>query len=209
MLDEKRRKHIEDRAATTLEQVLAVKTTDDFCTPKWFADIVGEFDMDVCTNELSHIRARERFVFGHELLARECEQMSLEVFDEKDLWAKLVNLATAIRNAMPKQTDGLAAPWVGSLWDNFPYSNPLPWCERHADHDDTSVILAKLDTTTKWWRVLMDAGFEWAPFRARFKFEQPGKSMTANFASVLIWKWWDPPREVQKHLWHRSYGAAA
>lgn len=31
---------------------------DTWCTPKWLADAVGEFDLDACSNERSHIRSR-------------------------------------------------------------------------------------------------------------------------------------------------------
>lgn len=31
---------------------------DEWCTPEWLADALGEFDLDPCSNSRSHIRAR-------------------------------------------------------------------------------------------------------------------------------------------------------
>lgn len=212
MIDEKRLREIEARSNMTLEQVLALFGSDDFNTPKWFCDLLPEFGTDPCSNPRSAIRAKIRFVFEHELRARECAEWSTIAHNAigEDVGVRLANLAAAIRAAdCGMSNDGLREHWFGSVWSNFPYSDPLPWCQRLHDHDDTWVALAKLDTTTKWWSVLMDSRAEWAPFRHRFKFEQPGKSMTANFPSVLVWKRWEPTAEIAKHLWWKSYGVAA
>lgn len=207
MLDEKLLAKIEGRAAMSLADVMAIQTSDDFTTPTNITDHLPRFGTDPCTNERSTVKAERQYVFRHELLARECEEWSASVHENSvTLSACMDLLAGSIREAMPTQTDGLAAEWVGSVWCNFPYSDPLPWCDRLAAHDDTWVALAKLDTTTRWWARLMDAGAEWAPFRARQKFGQPGKDMTANFPSVLIWRWWDPPTAIAKQLWWKSYG---
>jgi len=32
-------------------------TTDDWCTPRWLAELLGRFDLDPCGNERSHIKA--------------------------------------------------------------------------------------------------------------------------------------------------------
>jgi hypothetical protein len=36
---------------------------DSWCTPRWLADAVGEFDLDPCSNGRSHIQADVRFDF--------------------------------------------------------------------------------------------------------------------------------------------------
>ncbi len=107
--------------------------------------------------------------------------------------------------------DGLAAVWMfegerGSIFCNGPYSDPLPWCLKLAAHPGPWCALWKLDTTTRWWAELMASGAQWAGFRKRLKFEQPGKAMTANFASALCWNnGWAPGRELRSHLWIASY----
>ncbi len=100
--------------------------------------------------------------------------------------------------------DGLALPWIGSVFCNGPYSDPLPWCERLRDHDGPWCSLWKMDSTTKWFRVLMQSGADWAPFRSRLKFERPGNVGCANFASVLVWRDWQPNESVLARIWRRS-----
>jgi hypothetical protein len=99
--------------------------------------------------------------------------------------------------------DGLVDEWIGSVFANFPYSDPFPWCERLAAYEDQWCALAKLDTTTKWWHVLMDSGAQWAPFRKREKFRNgKPKGCTANFASVLVYhNGWQPSAELAARLW--------
>jgi hypothetical protein len=106
------------------------------------------------------------------------------------------------------KTNGLEWEWTGSVFLNFPYSKPLPWCERVRDHAGPWVVLAKLDPTTKWWAVLMDAMPTVAPFRKRLKFEGD-KSMTANFPSVLVYSAWRPPAALVPHLWLQTWAVAA
>lgn len=98
--------------------------------------------------------------------------------------------------------DGLANEWIGSVWCNGPYSDPLPWCERLRVHAGPWCSLWKLDTTTQWFAELMAAdGATWAPFRKRLRYERPGNCGSADFPSVLVWSRWEPPRAVLSWLW--------
>lgn len=102
--------------------------------------------------------------------------------------------------------DGLALPWIGSVFCNGRYSDPLPWCQRLRRHDGPWCALWKLDTTTKWFAELLAPGprgtvATWAPFRERLTFERPGNCGTANFCSVLMWRDWEPPDAVKARLW--------
>jgi hypothetical protein len=36
---------------------------DTWCTPKWITDAIGDFDLDPCANERSHVRAAREFRF--------------------------------------------------------------------------------------------------------------------------------------------------
>lgn len=40
------------------------KTTDSWCTPKWIADLLGRFEIDVASNHASHIQAETHCVLG-------------------------------------------------------------------------------------------------------------------------------------------------
>jgi hypothetical protein len=108
-----------------------------------------------------------------------------------------------IRYMLELDQDGLTLPWHGLVWCNGPYSNPLPWCQRLRAHDGPWVALWKLDTTTAWWRELMAAKADWAPFRERLAFERRGNVGVANFTSVLVWRDWEPTAAVAARLWIR------
>lgn len=47
--------------------------------------------------------------------------------------------------------DGLSQPWVGFVWMNPPYSDPLPWMRKMADHDN-GIALVFARTETSWFR---------------------------------------------------------
>ncbi len=146
-------------------------STDDWCTPKWLADLLGPFDLDPCSNDRSHIRAA-------------------------------VTCGPGIRHGT--DNDGLAYVWRGSVFCNPPYSNVGPWARRLADHDGPWCALLKLDPTTRWWATLMEASPTVAPFRKRLKFEG-AQTMTANFASVLVYSAWRPSKDLAQHLWLATY----
>lgn len=103
--------------------------------------------------------------------------------------------------SLEKGDDGLKEEWKGSVFVNGPYSDPKPWCLRLAAHDGPWCSLWKLDPTTKWFKILIDAGANWGPFKRRLCFEKEGKILaSANFPSVLIYKSWQPPPGVQDLL---------
>ena len=202
-LDPKRRAKIRQRAAMTAKQALKILTTDDWGTPEWLCQLLGRFDLDPCSNSRSFVEAEHRFVFEFEIIARDAELLAAdaELAGMHAEAKKLRRQARAIRAQMPEQIDGLLASWSGSVYFNPPYSDPLPWAIKAAAYQNPWVTLLKLDTTTKWFRTLMEAGAEWAPLNKRLTYVQPGKAMTANFSSVLIWRDWEPSAELQEHLW--------
>lgn len=58
---------VEQEAARTASQAEAVGEPDveidrdTWCTPLWLAEAIGEWDIDPCSNDRSHIKARETF----------------------------------------------------------------------------------------------------------------------------------------------------
>ena len=106
--------------------------------------------------------------------------------------------------SLEKKLDGLALPWTGSVFLNFPYSDPLPWVHKLAEEMagggcTEAIVLCKLDPTTEWWRVLMTPGGPdlWM-FDRRIQFDEPAplvdlrrerlgvEKSTTNFASVIV-----------------------
>lgn len=154
--------------------------SNEWNTPRDLAALLGNFDLDVASNESSHIHARLR-----------CQ---LERSDDPRVVSN----------------DGLAYEWPAgwSIFANWPYSNPLPWAIKIAAHQGPWVVLCKLDPSCRWFAKLMEVSPTVAPFRKRIKFEGE-KSMTANFPSALIYSAWRPSAELASHLWLPTYARAA
>lgn len=61
--------------------------------------------------------------------------------------------------SLETKLDGLILPWRGSVFLNHPYSKPLPWMEK-LHHElsigrcTSAIVLAKLDSSVAWWKVL-------------------------------------------------------
>jgi len=92
-------------------------------------------------------------------------------------------------NANP-EIDGLTTEWAPKTYVNPPYSNPAPWVEKaifENKNGRTVVMLLKLDTTTKWFRALKEAGahFLWLGERLHHgaKYAAPFPSMLAVLSS--------------------------
>jgi hypothetical protein len=87
----------------------------------------------------------------------------------------------------PNETDALTTEWTCDSYVNPPYSDPLPFILKGIDqnkkHDIVVVFLLKLDTTTKWWLALENAGAHFLFFRERLHYSESKES--PPFSSVL------------------------
>lgn len=93
----------------------------------------------------------------------------------------------------PEQ-DGLAIPWLGSVYVNPPYSNVQPWLDKGVDGirngDITQITyLLKLDPATLWWKSLNRLPFIYCLLgqRLKYKHQDFGLVSTSPFPSVLIY----------------------
>jgi len=86
-----------------------------------------------------------------------------------------------------RTVDGLGSSWNSSkVFVNPPYSNPLPWVEqgiREAKKGKTIVFLLKHDSSTRYYRLLHEAGAHFLMISGRL---QHNTGKPANFASVLV-----------------------
>jgi len=98
--------------------------------------------------------------------------------------------------------DGLALPWFGNVWLNFPFSDPNPWIakvSREADRmfgqrfagseapAQSITVLGPGDQAVTWWRAMRticDARAMW-PRRAHF--ELPGQPKGSPPGPVNLW----------------------
>lgn len=96
--------------------------------------------------------------------------------------------------ALERRLDGLKLPWAGTVFLNWPYSEPLVWADRlvehvHAGVVPSAIVLCKLDTSTAWWRRITEgvpARF-WT-FARRLEHGAPPELevSTSNFCSALV-----------------------
>jgi len=85
------------------------------------------------------------------------------------------------------EIDGLKIPWKTKTFVNPPYSKPLPWIEKAIEEIKkyevcVIVLLLRMDTSTKWFKKLQEAGAMFMWINGRLKFNT-GKS--APFPSML------------------------
>lgn len=164
--------------AGTTDVVLAPNDEPDrdtWCTPKWLADAVGEFDLDPCSNSRSHIRARStcKLSEGRDGLAR-CPTQDTRTWinppysagqvirwvrayqhtrftflvrlDPSTEWfAELYRASEVLLVPRGKRIDFEPPPGVKAS------SNPFPHVLAYADHRD---ITREIETLCFEWRAL-------------------------------------------------------
>lgn len=84
------------------------------------------------------------------------------------------------------QIDGLNRDWKDKTFVNPPYSKPLDWVTKaieEANKGKRIVMLLRMDTSTKWFKMLQESGamFLWVNGRLKHKTGKP-----ANFPSMLV-----------------------
>jgi hypothetical protein len=90
--------------------------------------------------------------------------------------------------SLETKLDGLVLPWNGSVFLNWPYSDPEPWVlklinELEAGRCTEAIVLCKLDTSTAWWRTLTGHGQpELWMFDKRLLFDEPPALVEARIA---------------------------
>ena len=83
--------------------------------------------------------------------------------------------------------DGLKVSWGTPSFVNPPYSNPLPWVKKAIEETKKGVaviMLLRVDPSTQWYRLLVEAGAHFCYFNERLKFNDVKGS--SNFASMLV-----------------------
>ncbi|MCL2135765.1 MAG: phage N-6-adenine-methyltransferase [Candidatus Bathyarchaeota archaeon] len=81
--------------------------------------------------------------------------------------------------------DGLAIDWVDYTFVNPPYSQPLPWVEKAILENwkgKTIALLLKHDSSTKWYKLLHEAGAHFLMPVGRLHFSA---KQAAPFPSII------------------------
>jgi hypothetical protein len=105
-----------------------------------------------------------------------------------DKW--LMNLFTDWFDPCPLNpsptVDGLSLSWKDKTYVNPPYSNVLPWVLKSIEENKQGkrvVLLLKFDSTTKWYRALVEAGAHFIHIGERL---HHGHKYPSPFSSTLV-----------------------
>ena len=87
---------------------------------------------------------------------------------------------------LPGRTDGLTRTWRDPVFVNPPYSDPKPWVAkgiREASMGKRVVMLLRHDSSTEWWRMLVEAKAEMFAHVGRMHFSKKDRS---PFPVILV-----------------------
>lgn len=118
-----------------------------------------------------------------------------EVFEVKDNYSTpkwVLKLFEGWYDPCPLNTDELRkfdglGEWKDKTFVNPPYSNPIKWVEnaiRESKKGKTIAMLLRVDTSTKWFAMIIEARGYILWFNKRLKFGDTNKP--ANFPSMLV-----------------------
>lgn len=84
--------------------------------------------------------------------------------------------------------DGLSIEWKTPSFVNPPYSEPILWVKKAIEQQKKGidvVLLMRVDPSTKWYKLLVEANGHFCYFNERLHFCESKNS--PNFASMLIY----------------------
>lgn len=89
--------------------------------------------------------------------------------------------------------DGLNIDWISPAFVNPPYSEPLKWIKKAIEQQHKCcdvVLLLKVDPSTQWYKLLIEANAHFCYFNERLRFvhQKNGEfNSSNNFASMLVY----------------------
>ena len=87
-----------------------------------------------------------------------------------------------------RERHGLSRPWQYRNYINPPYSDPAPWIARAIEEykaGNICVLLLKVDTSTKWYKDLVEAGAHFLFIHGRLKYNTDQASPFPSMLAVL------------------------
>lgn len=161
-------------------------TSDDWCTPRDVAALLGRWDLDPCSNALSHISAAYRCALDGS-------------GDSSDGLALLWPAGCSVFGN-PPYSDVL--PWAEKF-----AAHRGPWCMLVKLDPTTKWWATLMRARASFAAFRKRLKFECAPGgakrsgRSRQTSERLAETMTANFPSVLVYRDWEPSRPLGRLLW--------
>ena len=84
--------------------------------------------------------------------------------------------------------DGLSIDWSSPAFVNPPYSKPILWIKKAIEQQKKGVdivMLLRVDVSTEWYKLLVEADAHFAYFNERLRFSESTNS--PNFCSMLVY----------------------
>jgi hypothetical protein len=142
----------------------ANKDNDTWLTPPAHVAALGPFDLDPCAAPSMPWRTAERQVVWREALPAGFVQQAWEIVG-----------------------DGLEMEWTGRVFCNPPFSAPLDWVEKMADHDNGIILLPGKSPDTKWGQLLLATADMVLYPRGRFAFHYPDGTVSKGKWNPMIY----------------------
>jgi len=83
--------------------------------------------------------------------------------------------------------DYLSIDWKSPAYVNPPYSRPKEWVKKAIEQQERGidiVMLLRVDVSTEWYKMLVEAGAHFCYFNERLRFSESNGS--PNFCSMLV-----------------------
>ena len=84
--------------------------------------------------------------------------------------------------------DGLEIEWGEKTYCNPPFSNPLPWVHKAVEENKKGkliIMMLNVDTSTRWYKALVEANAHFIYFAERLKFSEKGANNKPNMLAIL------------------------
>jgi hypothetical protein len=84
--------------------------------------------------------------------------------------------------------DGLSIKWVSPAFVNPPFSKTLSWVKKAIEESNKGigvVMLLRVDTSTQWYKLLMESDAHIAYFNERLRFND--SNFSPCFSSMLVY----------------------
>lgn len=96
------------------------------------------------------------------------------------------------RTRWTRREDGLAQPWFGHIWVNFPFSSSGLWVSKIRQSlalsaVKTITVLSPGDTGNTWWPELWSIATAWAAWPQREHFPLPGEAKGQPAGAPHLW----------------------
>lgn len=170
------------------------KATNDWLSPPELVQACGPFDFDPCCYPLMPWRTAKVMVSNRTMARDRCildaDSPSYSGWGDRyqHTQCHCYDCLLALgKHPVNLVEDGLKSTWLGRVWLNPPWDDPLPWAERMAAHGNGLMLTSAKSTETKWAQLILGEAQAVLFFKSRLLYHYPSgrKSKGAWTPSML------------------------